>query len=85
MGSVIPLKKSANSAYLELKNLVGAKLEEVENLVQIKLIMTSQEKCNSWNDLFGLQVLISVIRINMLINWKFMTLVEKYVDGQSRL
>ena len=37
MGSVIPLKKSANSAYLELKNLVGAKLEEVENLVQIKL------------------------------------------------
>ena len=37
MGSVVPLKKSANSAYLELKNLVGAKLEEVENLVQIKL------------------------------------------------
>ena len=31
MGSVIPLKKSANSAYLELKNLVGAKLEKVEN------------------------------------------------------
>ena len=31
MGSVIPLKKSANSAYLELKNLVGAKLDKTEN------------------------------------------------------
>ena len=37
MGSVIPLKKSANSAYLELKNLVGTKLENVENLVRLKL------------------------------------------------
>ena len=37
MGSVIPLKKSANSAYLELKNLVGTKLEKVESLVQLKL------------------------------------------------
>ena len=37
MGSVIPLKKSANSAYLELKNLVGTKLEKVENLVRLKL------------------------------------------------
>ena len=37
MGSVIPLKKSANSAYLELKNLVGTKLEKVENLVRFKL------------------------------------------------
>ena len=37
MGSVIPLKKSANSAYLELKNLVGLKLEKVENLVKLKL------------------------------------------------
>ena len=31
MGSVIPLKKSANSAYLELKNLLGNKLEKVES------------------------------------------------------
>ena len=37
MGSVIPLKKSANSAYLELKNLVGKKLNEVETLVEFKL------------------------------------------------
>ena len=34
MGSVIPLKKSANSAYLELKNLLGGKLEKVENLIK---------------------------------------------------
>ena len=32
MGSVIPLKKSANSAYLELKKSIGNKLEKVENL-----------------------------------------------------
>ena len=37
MGSVIPLKKSANSAYLELKNLVNNKLSEVEKLIEIKL------------------------------------------------
>lgn len=37
MGSVIPLKKSANSAYLELKNLLGDKLQKVENLIQEKL------------------------------------------------
>ena len=37
MGSVIPLKKSANSAYLELKNLLGNKLEKVEHLIEIKL------------------------------------------------
>tara|TARA_S200000501_G_C20812806_1_gene739129 strand:- start:648 stop:1661 length:1014 start_codon:yes stop_codon:yes gene_type:complete len=37
MGSVIPLKKSANSAYLELKNLLGKKLEKVERLIEIKL------------------------------------------------
>ena len=37
MGSVIPLKKSANSAYLELKNLLGNKLQKVENLIQEKL------------------------------------------------
>ena len=37
MGSVIPLKKSANSAYLELKNLLSNKLENVEALIQQKL------------------------------------------------
>ena len=37
MGSVIPLKKSANSAYLELKNLLYGKLEKVEELIQHKL------------------------------------------------
>ena len=37
MGSVIPLKKSANSAYLELKNLLSNKLEMVENLIELKL------------------------------------------------
>ena len=37
MGSVIPLKKSANSAYLELKNLLGDKLKKVESLIEIKL------------------------------------------------
>ena len=37
MGSVIPLKKSANSAYLELKNLLGSKLEKVEDLIEVKL------------------------------------------------
>ena len=37
MGSVIPLKKSANSAYLELKNLLSNKLDNVESLIQQKL------------------------------------------------
>ena len=37
MGSVVPLKKSANSAYLELKNLLGNKLQKVEILIQEKL------------------------------------------------
>ena len=37
MGSVVPLKKSANSAYHELKNLLGDKLHKVENLIQEKL------------------------------------------------
>ena len=37
MGSVIPLKKSANSAYLELKNLLNGKLEKVEALIELKL------------------------------------------------
>ncbi len=37
MGSVIPLKKSANSAYLDLKNLMGKKLLKVEELIELKL------------------------------------------------
>ena len=37
MGSVIPLKKSANSAYLDLKNLLDGKLEAVEKLINTKL------------------------------------------------
>jgi len=37
MGSVIPLKKSANSAYLELKNLLSNKLEKVEALIKQRL------------------------------------------------
>ncbi len=37
MGSVIPLKKSANSAYLELKNLLSDKLEKVETLIKERL------------------------------------------------
>ena len=37
MGSVIPLKKSANSAYLDLKNLIGGKLLKVEELIELKI------------------------------------------------
>ncbi len=37
MGSVIPLKKSANSAYLELKNLLKSRLNKVESLIVQKL------------------------------------------------
>ena len=37
MGSVVPLKKSANSAFLELKNLLSEKLNKVETLIQNKL------------------------------------------------
>ena len=37
MGSVIPLKNSANSAYLDLRNLVANKLEKVEGLINLKL------------------------------------------------
>ena len=37
MGSVIPLKKSANSAYLDLKNLMDVKLSKVEKLIEYKL------------------------------------------------
>ena len=34
---MIPLKKTANSAYLELKSLLGAKLNKVEELIQLRL------------------------------------------------
>ena len=37
MGSVIPLKKSVSSAYLELKNLLVDKLEKVEEIIETKL------------------------------------------------
>jgi octaprenyl-diphosphate synthase len=37
MGSVIPIKKSANSAYLDLKNLLNEKIGEVEKLIELKL------------------------------------------------
>ena len=37
MGLVVPLKKSANSAYLELRNMLGTKLQKVENLIEQKL------------------------------------------------
>jgi octaprenyl-diphosphate synthase len=37
MGLVIPLKKSANSAYLDLKNLVNERLNAVEKLIEVKL------------------------------------------------
>ena len=39
MGSVIPLKKSANSAYLDLKNILNDKLDSVEKLIHLKLKM----------------------------------------------
>ena len=37
MGSVVPLKKSANSAYLELKNLLVKNLTKVESVIEFKL------------------------------------------------
>ena len=37
MGSVIPLKKEVENSYLELKNLVGNKLEEVNLQIKYKL------------------------------------------------
>ena len=37
MGSVIPLKKEVENSYLELKNLVGNKLEEVNHQIKYKL------------------------------------------------
>ena len=37
MGTVIPLKKEINDSYLELKNLVGDKLNNVSQLIKYKL------------------------------------------------
>ena len=37
MGSVIPLKKSANSAYIDLKNLLTGRIDAVERLISLKL------------------------------------------------
>tara|TARA_B110000014_G_scaffold78684_1_gene54036 strand:+ start:113 stop:1126 length:1014 start_codon:yes stop_codon:yes gene_type:complete len=37
MGTVIPLKKEINNSYLELKNLVGDKLNSVSNVINTKL------------------------------------------------
>ena len=37
MGSVIPLKKSANNAYLDLRNYLNDKLDSVEKLIKNKL------------------------------------------------
>ncbi len=37
MGTVIPLKKEINNSYLELKNLVGGKLDIVSQMIELKL------------------------------------------------
>jgi len=37
MGTVIPLKKEINNSYLELKNLVGNKLDDVSQVISHKL------------------------------------------------
>jgi len=37
MGSVIPLKKEIDNSYLELKNLVGTKLDDVNQQIKYKL------------------------------------------------
>jgi len=37
MGSVIPLKKEINNSYLDLKNLVGSKLDNVTQKIKYKL------------------------------------------------
>jgi len=37
MGSVIPLKKEINNSYLELKNLVGSKLDDVNQQIKYRL------------------------------------------------
>ena len=49
MGSVIPLKKSVNSAYLDLKNLVANKLLKVEKLIELKL-QSKVELINEMNN-----------------------------------
>jgi len=37
MGTVIPLKKEINNSYLDLKNLVGSKLDIVSQIIDLKL------------------------------------------------
>ncbi len=37
MGTVIPLKKEINNSYLDLKNLVGVKLDDVSQVIKHKL------------------------------------------------
>ena len=37
MGSVIPLKKEIDNSYIDLKNLVGNKLESVSQQIKYKL------------------------------------------------
>ena len=37
MGSVVPLKKQIDNSYLELKNLVGSKLDDVSRQIKYKL------------------------------------------------
>ena len=37
MGTVIPLKKEIKNSYLELKNLVGNKLDSVSDIIKLKL------------------------------------------------
>ena len=37
MGAVIPLKKEINNSYLELKNLIGSKLDDVSQQIKDKL------------------------------------------------
>jgi len=37
MGTIIPLKKEINNSYLELKNLVGSKLESVSHVIKHRL------------------------------------------------
>ena len=44
MGSVVPLKKSANSAYLELKNHLSEKINKVEPLDKYSYAETIEEE-----------------------------------------
>ena len=37
MGTVLPLKKEIDNSYLELKNLVGHKLDDVNHQIKYKL------------------------------------------------